>query len=178
MENKKIPLGRPYLNKELILKEISDVIDSRWISGGPTISKFEEAIKRFNQDDKGYYVAVSDGTCAIEMCLLLLNNGDRYTENDEVIVPSWSWVASGFAPILAGAKPIWCDVNEYGVPTVDGIESLINKSTKAIIIVHQMGIPCDLDEINKMAKKYNLPISTGITEIPRLERSNFCKFTS
>jgi perosamine synthetase len=158
MENKKIPLGRPYLNKEFILKEISDVIDSRWISGGPTISKFEEAIKSFNQDDKGYYIAVSDGTCAIEMCLLLLNKGNRYTENDEVIVPSWSWVASGFAPILAGAKPIWCDVNKYGVPTADNIESLINKNTKAIIIVHQMGIPCDLDEINKIAKKYNLPV--------------------
>jgi dTDP-4-amino-4,6-dideoxygalactose transaminase len=155
---KKIPLGRPYLNKEAILEEIGKVIDTRWISGGPTIAKFEEAVKEFNNDPDGHYIAVSDGTCAIEMSLLALNNGQRYTENDEVIIPSWSWVASGFAPIMAGAKPVWCDVNEYGVPTVTTIERCITKNTKAIIIVHQMGTPCDLDAIQEMAAKHNLPI--------------------
>jgi len=158
MENKKIPLGRPYLDKEAILEEISKVIDTRWISGGPTIAKFEEAVKNFNQDPEGHYIAVSDGTCAIEMCLMLLNDGKRYTEKDEIIVPSWSWVASAFAPILVGATPVWCDVNEYGVPTVKTIEPLITKNTKAIIVVHQMGIPCDMDEIEKLASKHNLPI--------------------
>lgn len=155
---KKIPLGRPYLNKEAILEEIGKVIDTRWISGGPTIAKFEEAVKNFNNDSDGHYIAVSDGTCAIEMALLSLNNGKRYTEKDEVIIPSWSWVASGFAPIMAGAKPVWCDVNEYGVPTVSTIERCITKNTKAIIIVHQMGTPCDLDAIQELASKYNLPI--------------------
>lgn len=158
METKKIPLGRPYLDKKAILTEISKVIDTRWISGGPTIAQFEEAIKTFNQDPEGHYVAVSDGTCAIEMCLMLLNNGHRYTAKDEIIVPSWSWVASGFAPILAGATPVWCDVNEYGVPTTEIIEPLITENTKAIIIVHQMGIPCDIDKIEELANKYNIPI--------------------
>lgn len=158
MENKKIPLGRPYLDKKAILEEISKVIDTRWISGGPTIAKFEEAVKEFNNDSDGHYIAVSDGTCAIEMSLLALNNGQKYTEKDEVIIPSWSWVASGFAPIMAGAKPVWCDVNEYGVPTVSTIEHCITKNTKAIIIVHQMGTPCDLDAIQELATKYNLPI--------------------
>jgi len=155
---KKISLGRPYLNKEAILEEISKVIDTRWISGGPTIAKFEEAVKEFNNDPDGHYIAVSDGTCAIEMALLSLNNGQRYTEKDEVIIPSWSWVASGFAPIMAGAKPVWCDVNEYGVPTAGTIERCITKNTKAIIIVHQMGTPCDLDTIQELAARYSLPI--------------------
>jgi dTDP-4-amino-4,6-dideoxygalactose transaminase len=158
MENKKIPLGRPYLNKEAILNEISKVIDTKWISGGPTITKFEDAVKAFNDDTTGHYIAVSDGTCAIEMSLMLLNNGNRYVETDEIIVPSWSWVSSGFAPILVGATPVWCDVNEYGVPTVNTIEPLITKNTKVIIVVHQMGVPCDMDEIDKLALKYNLPI--------------------
>lgn len=155
---KKIPLGRPYLNKEAILEEIGKVIDTRWISGGPTIAKFEEAVKAFNDDPDGHYIAVSDGTCAIEMSLLALNKGQRYTEKDEVIIPSWSWVASGFAPIMAGAKPVWCDVNEYGVPSTNTIERCITKNTKAIIIVHQMGTPCDLDAIQELAAKHNLPI--------------------
>jgi dTDP-4-amino-4,6-dideoxygalactose transaminase len=158
METRKIPLGRPYLDKEAILEEIAKVIDTRWISGGPTIAKFEEAVKDFNQDPDGHYIAVSDGTCAIEMCLMLLNKGNRYTEEDEIIVPSWSWVSSGFAPILVGATPVWCDVNEFGVPTVETIEPYITKNTKAIVAVHQMGVPCDMDEIEKMAKKYNIPI--------------------
>jgi len=158
MEIKKIPLGRPYLDKQAILDEIGKVIDTRWISGGPTIAKFEEAIKNFNQDPDGHYIAVSDGTCAIEMCLMLLNKGERYTEKDEIIVPSWSWVSSGFAPVLVGATPVWCDVNEFGVPTVETIEPLITKNTKAIVVVHQMGVPCDMDELEKIAEKYNLPI--------------------
>jgi dTDP-4-amino-4,6-dideoxygalactose transaminase len=153
---KQIPLGRPYLNKELILKEISNVLDTKWISGGPTIAKFEEAVK--NYIGGGFPVAVANGTVAIEMALLKLNSGKRYNIEDEVIVPSWSWVASGFAPITVGATPKWCDVNEYGVPTAESIEKKITHKTKAIIIVHQMGIPCDIDEINKLGEKYNIPI--------------------
>lgn len=155
---KKIPLGKPYLDIASILREVESVLESRWISGGPTIQKFEEAVKSFNNDQTGHYIAVSDGTCAIEMALRCINNGDRLTSTDEVIVPSWSWVASGFAVFHAGATPVWCDVNEYGVPYVEDIEKRITKNTKAIIIVHQMGIPCDIDAINELAKKYNLPV--------------------
>ena len=57
-----------------------------------------------------------------------------------------------------GAKPIWCDVNKYGVPYVDDIEKRITKNTKAIIVVHQMGVPCDMDAINELSNKYGIPI--------------------
>lgn len=153
---KQIPLGRPYLSKQLILEEIGKVLDTKWISGGPTIAKFEEAVKDYIGGN--YPVAVANGTVAIEMALLKLNEGKRYNQHDEVIVPSWSWVATGFAPITVGATPVWCDVDEYGVPTVDTIETCISPNTKAIIIVHQMGVPCDLDAINELAAKYNLPV--------------------
>jgi dTDP-4-amino-4,6-dideoxygalactose transaminase len=151
-----IPLGRPYLSKELILEEIGKVLDTKWISGGPTIAKFEEALQDYIGG--GYAVAVANGTVAIEMALIYLNKGQRYTSTDEVIVPSWSWVATGFAPITAGANPVWCDVNEYGVPTVETIERCITPRTKAIVIVHQMGVPCDLDAINALSEKYNIPV--------------------
>lgn len=156
METKKIPLGRPYLKNEIILKYVDEALNTKWISGGPTIAKFEDAFKEYLGG--GHPVAVINGSIAIEMALIYLNKGKRYTEKDEVIIPSWSWVASGFSPILVGASPVWCEVNEYGVPTAETIESKITSNTKAIVIVHQMGVPCDLDSINFIAEKHNIPV--------------------
>jgi perosamine synthetase len=141
----KIPLGRPYIKTDIALEAIKTVLDSRWISGGPRIDEFEEKIKEYNNDPNGHYIAVANGTVAIELALLAINDGKRLTKQDEVIVPSWSWVASGFAVNNVGATPIWCDVNEYGVPYIEDIKSRITPNTKAIILVNQMGIPCDLD---------------------------------
>lgn len=146
----KIPLGKPYIKTDVALKAIEEVLDSRWISGGPRIGEFETQIKNYNNDPDGHYIAVSNGTVAIELSLLAINNGKRFTEQDEVIVPSWSWVASGFAVSNVGATPIWCDVNEYGVPYIEDIKSRITPNTKAIILVNQMGIPCDLDTFTNL----------------------------
>lgn len=146
----KVPLGKPYIKTDIALEAIKTVLDSRWISGGPRISEFEEKIKEYNNDSDGHYIAVANGTVAIELALLSINNGKRLTEKDEVIVPSWSWVASGFAVSNVGATPIWCDVNKYGVPYIEDIKSRITENTKAIILVNQMGIPCDLDSFNEL----------------------------
>jgi len=155
-----ISLAKPYLKIDVILEEVKNALETRWISGGPTISKFEKAVQKYNNDPDGKYIAVSNGTTALEMALLYLNGGITYEMNEvnEVIAPSWSWVATGFSIPRVGAKPIWCDVDKYGVPTAELIEPLINDNTAAIIIVHQMGIPCDMDKINALGKKYQLPI--------------------
>jgi perosamine synthetase len=145
----KIPLGKPFIRKEIVLKEIEKVLDRRWISGGPAITEFEEAIKNYNNDPDGQYIAVANATVGLEMALLRANNGKRYNPEDEVIVPSWSWVASGFAVKNVGATPVWCDVNEYGVPEAKIVQRLCNANTKAIIVVHQMGVPCDMDAFKK-----------------------------
>ena len=150
----KIPLGKPYLNEWAALRKIKEVLESRWISGGPRIKEFEDCVQEYNNDPEGHYIAVANGTVAIEMGLLAINNGKKLKPIDEVIVPSWSWVASGFAVNNAGGTPVWCDVNEYGVPYIEDIKSRITPNTKAIILVHQMGIPCDLDAFNEL----NIPI--------------------
>ncbi len=156
----KVNLGRPYIKPEIVLEEIEKALETRWISGGPTIGKFEEAVKEYNKDKDGRYIAVANGTVALEMALKILNNGKTWhkREDNEVIVPSWSWVASGFAASLVGAKPVWCDVNIYGVPDVHTIEEKITDKTGAIIVVHQMGVPCDMDKINQLAEDYNIPV--------------------
>lgn len=158
INNKKISLGRPFIKKELVLKEIERVLDRKWLSGGPAIEEFENAVKKYNNDSTGHYVAVSNATVGLELSLKLLNDGENYTEKDEVIVPSWSWVASGFSVYNVGATPVWCDVNEYGVPYVEDVIKRITPNTKAIIIVHQMGIPCDMDDFNKLSKETNIPL--------------------
>ncbi len=150
-----IPLGKPYLRKDKILPELEKVIESRWISGGPAIKKFEDILKTYNQDSNGEYITVCNCTVALEMMLEFLGIQDR---QDEVIVPSWSWIASGMSIWNVGGTPIFCDIDQYGVPTVEIIEPLITPQTKAIMLVHQIGIPCDMDQINAMASKYRLPI--------------------
>ena len=155
---KKIPLGKPFLKEDLILEKIAEVLKSRWISGGPTISSFEQKVSEYNNDKEGNYVAVSSATAGLELALQLVNHKSRYQAEDEIIVPSWSWVASGFTIKNVGATPVWCDVNKFGVPCVETIESKITARTKCILIVHQMGIPCDLDPIIDLGKKYSIKI--------------------
>ena len=150
----KVPLGKPYIKTDVALDAIKEVLDSRWISGGPRIGEFEEKVKEYNDDPSGHYVAVANGTVAIELALLAINNGKRLEPTDEVIVPSWSWVASGFAVSNVGGTPIWCDVNEFGVPYYEDIVRRVTADTKAIILVNQMGIPCDLDSFDSL----NIPI--------------------
>lgn len=158
---KKIALAQPFIKTDVVLKEIKKVLDSKWISGGPTIEKFENAIRDYNNDPDGFYVAVANGTVALELSLLMINNGEKLSPFNEVIVPSWSWVASGFAVENVGGTPIYCDVNEFGVPSAETIENVIKDmeaTPVAIILVHQMGIPCDLDAINKLADEHGIPI--------------------
>lgn len=151
----KVPLGRPYIKKDVVLKEIEKVLDRRWISGGPAIAEFEQAVKKYNGDATGHYIAVSNATVGLELALLRLNDGERYTSDDEVIVPSWSWVASAFAVKNVGATPVWVDINRHGVPEASHCARLVTNKTRAIIIVHQMGIPCDMDAFRKeLAKEY------------------------
>jgi len=146
-----IPLGKPYIKKEIVLKEIEKVLDRKWISGGPAIEEFENAIKKYNNDTDGHYIAIANATVALE---LILENISNRNGNGEIIVPSWSWVASGFVVSRAGFKPVWCDVNQYGVPDPFQVEQLITTNTTAIILVDQMGMPCDLDEFDKIQEKY------------------------
>ena len=152
-----IPLMRPFIKKNLVLKEIEEVLDSGWLSGGEAIHKFENALKKYNNDVDGEYISVSNATVGLEMALMSISK-KKLHEFDEVIVPSFSWIASAFAISNVGGTPVFCDVNEFGVPDVHTIEPHITPFTRAIMIVHQAGIPCDMDEINKLGKKYSIPI--------------------
>jgi len=154
----KIPLGKPYIKKNIVMSEIEKVLDRRWISGGPTIGEFEQACKSYNNDTENEYVAVANATVGLEMILENIKTRHTTIPKNEVIVTSWSWVASAFSVLRMGLTPVWVDVNEFGVPDPDHVKRLISQKTLAIILVHQMGIPCDMDVFNELSRKHDIPI--------------------
>jgi len=98
-------------------------------------------------------VSVATGTAALHVCLSALGIGP----GDEVIVPSYTFIATSFAVVQAGAVPRFADVNlQDHCISVESAEKLVTKRTKAIIPVHLYGNVCDMDQINAFAKRHNL----------------------
>lgn len=99
-------------------------------------------------------ISASNGTAALHIAVSSLNIGP----GDEVICPSYSFIASSFCIMQAGALPVFADVTEEHTIDPEAIESLINERTKAIIVVHLYGIVADMDPILEIAKKHNLKV--------------------
>ena len=99
-------------------------------------------------------ISVSNGTAALHVALGSLNIGP----GDEVICTSYSFIASSFCALQAGALPVFCDVDDSHTMDPKKIEALINERTKAIVVVHLYGIVADMDPIMAIAKKHNLKV--------------------
>ncbi len=110
--------------------------------------------KRFAEwQGSKYAVAVNTGTAALHVGLTAMGIGP----GDEVIVPSYTFIASSFSVVQAGAIPRFADVNlDDHCISVESAEKLVNERTKAIMPVHLYGNVCDMDKINAFAKKHNL----------------------
>lgn len=119
-----------------------------------------------------YCIATSSCTGALIISLMALDIG----EGDEVIIPDISWVAAGRAVQTVGAKPVFVDVlNSDWTMDTSKIENLINKNTKAIMPVHLYGMPCDMTEIVRLAKKHNLKIiEDAAPAIGATHKNKFC----
>lgn len=142
------------------LKAVTDVIKSgQWWVGAPATHKGEFSWKF--QEEFGKYMeakhcfACTNGTHAIEIPLAAMDIG----LGDEVITPVTSFVATASAVVATNAVPIFCDVDPDTF-NIDHrkIEALITERTKAIVCVHLGGMPCQMDEIVKIAKKHNLRV--------------------
>ena len=146
-----IPVCEPLLNGNE-LKYVDDAVRTGWISSsGDYVNKFESKFAEYVQSKYG--IAVGNGTVALHLALVALGIG----KNDEVIIPSFTMIATAFAVCYTGATPVFVDADkETWNIDVTKIEEKITKNTKAIIPVHIFGNPCNMDEISKIAKKYNL----------------------
>ncbi len=144
--------GWPSLTEKAILAVV-DVLRSGKINywTGPKGMEFEKKFAEW-QGSK-YAISVSSGTAALHTALAALGVGP----GDEVIVPSYTFIATSFSVLQAGAVPRFADVNlDDHCISVKSAAKLVNERTKAIMPVHLYGNVCDMDEINAFAEQYNL----------------------
>lgn len=147
---KPIALAKPLIGRAEIL-EVKKVLKSGNLAQGPYVKKLEDDFS--NHVDGRPCVAVNSGTSALHLAMLSLG----ICSGDEVIVPSFTFAASANAISLTGATPIFADIraDTFNISTSE-IEKLINPKTKAILVVHLYGLPADMIEICRIAKKHNL----------------------
>ena len=150
--NKIIRFGKPYLGSEEI-SAVSKVIKSGWIGTGQEAVNFEKNFLKF----KNVKYAISLNSCTAGLHLSLLALGIK--KGDEVITTSLTFCSTINSIILSGAKPVLVDIRSDTFNIDENkIEEKITKKTKAIIPVHFGGLPCEMDKIVKIAKKYKLKI--------------------
>jgi len=133
-------------------KYVQDCLDTNWVSSlGQYITRFEEEFSHYCGVTHG--VACANGTVALHLSLVALGIGP----GDEVIIPDFTLIVSANVVILAGAKPVLVDVDPK-TWCIDAakIKEKITPRTKAIMVVHMYGHPCDMAAISTIARQHNL----------------------
>ncbi|MFZ4786437.1 MAG: DegT/DnrJ/EryC1/StrS family aminotransferase, partial [Flavobacteriales bacterium] len=146
----KIPVAKPYLGKEEA-QLAYDTILTNWVTQGPRVAEFEEKFAAYVGSK--YAVAVSNCTTGLHLAMIV----SGISAGDEVICPSMSYIATANSIMYVGAKPVFAEVNPvtYNIDVAD-VEKKISSKTKAILIVHQIGMPADIDAFKALCQKHNL----------------------
>ena len=156
---RKIPVAEPAIGKEE-LDFVNEAVTSGWVSSaGSFIGRFEKLFAEYC--DAKYAFATTSGTSALHLALESLD----ITFGDEVIVPTFSFIATANAVSYNGAKPIFVDSeNTTWNIAPELIEAAVSEKTKAIIPVHLYGHPAKMDAILQVASKYNLSVIEDAAE--------------
>lgn len=149
-----IPLVKPFIPpKDKLMINLEKVLYSGYIAEGQYVYEFENKMKELIGNP--FILAVNSGTGAIHIALKVLNIG----EGDEVISTAMTAEPTNTTIAITGAKVVFADVDENtGLISPKSIEENINSKTKAIMVVHYAGMVCNMDEINAISKKYNIPV--------------------
>ena len=151
-ENREIPFGRPILGEEE-KAAVAEVLSGHMLTHGPRCAEFE---KRF-AERVGAKHAVTTSSCTTALHLALLAHG--VGPGDEVIVPAETHVATGHVVEHCGARPVFVDVERVtGNIGVPAIEAAITERTKAVMPVHYLGLPCDMDAITALAETRGIAV--------------------
>lgn len=147
-----IPIIKPYLTTDEAESAYKTIL-SGWVSQGPKVKEFEKKFARYV--GAKHAVAVSSCTTALHLALIVT----EVKPGDEVICPSMSFIATANSILYTGAKPVFADIDaeSYNI-NPNHCEKLITPKTKAILIVHQIGIPADINGFKKLSKKYHLKL--------------------
>lgn len=152
MRNTFLPFSKPSITEPEI-EAVAKVLRSGWIATGPNASKFEEEFAAYVRAPEA--VALTSATGGMHVALKALGIGP----GDEVITPSMTWVSTINLIVLAGAAPVFVDVDRDTLMTdAARIEAAITPRTKLVIPVHFAGAPADMDPIRRLAKKHGISV--------------------
>lgn len=147
----KIPLFKMYWDKDDVKKVTEAIKAGGYWAIGPNIQKFEKMISEYIGTK--YCAVFNSGTSALHAILL----AHDIKKDDEVIVPSFTFIATANAPLFVGAKPVFADIEEktFGLDPED-VKEKITKKTKAIIPIHYAGCPCKIRVLKEISEDHNL----------------------
>ena len=146
----KIPVMVPWLGEEEA-EAAAEAVRSGWVAQGPRVAEFERAFAA--RVGAAHGVAVSSGTTALHLGLVVLGVGP----GDDVVVPSLSFIATANVARYVGATPVFADIDPVtGNLTPETIEAALTANTRAVILVHQGGVPADLEPIRQLCRARNL----------------------
>jgi perosamine synthetase len=148
----KIPLSAPDIT-EADIEAVVGVLQTPRLSIGPKMLEFEESIAKFV--GVPYGIAVSSGTAGLHLCLRALG----ISEGDEVILPSFTFIAAGNAILYERARPVFVDIDPISLNLDPAkIEAAITPRTRAILVVHTFGWPAEMDSILDIARRHGLRV--------------------
>jgi dTDP-4-amino-4,6-dideoxygalactose transaminase len=149
----KIHVGRPNIgDRARLLERMNTILDTHWLSnGGPFVEEFEQRIAQMV--GVKHCIAMCNATVALEIAIRALEL------KGEVIIPSFTFIATAHALQWQEITPVFCDVSQ-ATHNIDceRIESLITPRTTALLPVHLWGRPCEIDQLEAIAAKYNLKL--------------------
>lgn len=147
-----VPITKPTLGEEEARAPFES-IRTGWVTQGPKVAEFEKQLAAYVGAKHG--IATSSCTTGLHMALHAIGVGP----GDEVIVPSMSFIASANVVLYTGAEVVFCEIDRrtFNVDPAD-VEKRITKKTKAILPVDQIGLACDIDAINDIAKRHGLDV--------------------
>lgn len=152
---------------------VATVIQGGWLTMGEKVDEFETAFANFLGKPRVVCTAVSSGTAALHLALLALGIGS----GDEVIIPALTFVADANVVRVVGASPVLADCSALDDWNCDGesIEACITPRTKAVIIVHYAGYPCNMDVITAVCSRHRLPLIEDVAHAPGAShQGQFC----
>jgi Predicted pyridoxal phosphate-dependent enzyme apparently involved in regulation of cell wall biogenesis len=149
---KHIPVLQPSIGEEEI-EAVAEVLRSGWLGLGPKTEQFEQQFASYA--GSRFAVALNSGTAALHLALEILGIGP----GDEVIVPSITFISTVHAVSYVGATPVFADIDPATMNlTAEEIERKITNRTKAIVVVHMGGHPCDMDAIHELARTRGIKV--------------------
>ena len=157
----RIPLTDVVVDDELA-DAVLEVVRSGWWSMGPRVEEFEREFAGFCGAAHG--IAVANGTAALHLALLAVGCGP----GDEVVVPSLNFVAAANTIKHTGAEPVFCDIVGPADLNLDpaDIEAAVTPRTKALVVLHYGGYPCDMVAVDEVAERHGLTVVEDAAHAP------------